>query len=792
MKIASETSALILWCVAFWSSIGNMRHTRAYKIGLIQGNSDFFAPVEDGWKFMCEQMGQDCLFLMRNDTNDEECIAIVDPVIEQWLDEGIQGIAMKPACGALYSDPLIENLMAQGVPVVTFDSRSEKAAAYVGTNQEFLGRTMARLLRQLRPEGGTYAMVARKTERDEAFIAEIEKYNNRDDRAHWYELSENYTQAENVWCTSCLPEGGFLGVMERAVILEPDAMIFFKQSPMRDEGYPQFVREHFDKNITYIGTDGADYQLSYLDRRLVDGLVGQLPYEFGTKSVQALYDILATGGPKGNEGDYNTNIVAYNLIPVELPELDLDENLLGNLKWVGYTCFGFVAISVMVCCLWTYLSWGKVVVKAAQPFFLYMVAIGVFIMSSSLIPLSQDDGGEEKSESHTWSVGVCMSIPWLAFVGFTMSFSALFSKTWRVNRIFEANAQYTRVRVSPTDVMMPFFLLLGANILILVLWTVLDPLEYIRREHEGTDYWNRVISTYGACRSDNAVAYLVPLAVTNFISVLTACWQAIKARNIESEFAESKYISLAVASLLQGFLTGIPVVLLVRDEPQVYYVMLSSMIFLLSMALLWLIFLPKMLMQRKYDKLSPNEQREMLARSLRNPDAPSSQFNSASTSFPAGAGAYRSSNPGLEDSSAYASSIKRSHQTPIEEQDEMKPLPPSKPKGEHAGRNVIVPVGPSAISELTGLPEVDSDDSHELAGQKEEDKSNDTEPTPTTDAESDNTKTNVPSADKAEVSEAPNAEPRENDPHKYDEFRLGGSSMDDETTRRSSVILDDD
>jgi gamma-aminobutyric acid type B receptor len=257
------------------------------------------------------------------------------------------------------------------------------------------------------------------------------------------------------------------------------------------------------------------------------------------------------------------------------------------------------------------------VVRAAQPFFLVMVAGGVLIMSSSLVPLSFDDGGELEPMSTTRSVGICMSVPWVAFTGFTVTFSALFSKTWRVNRLFHSNVRYARMQVSEKDVLAPFVVLLTGNIIALTCWTVLDPLTYVRQEHDGTDYWNRVISTYGACRCNNVFAYLVPLALINLSVVATACWQAWQARNIQSEFSEAKYIGLAMVSLFQAFLTGIPVVVVVRDMPRAYYVVLSLMIFVLCMAVLLLIFLPKMFIQRIYAGMSEAEQKRMVKRAIR-------------------------------------------------------------------------------------------------------------------------------------------------------------------------------
>jgi len=401
--------------------------------------------------------------------------------------------------------------------------------------------------------------------------------------------------------------------MDRAARLRPDAMIFFKQSPMKISNYTDFVDYYRSdgKETTYIGTDGEDFQLSYLNRRYVDGLVGQLPFEMGSRSVQVLYDLLTTG--ELEERIINTNIVAFNLIPLELPTANVDENTLDGLEWVGYSCFGVVAISVIACVSWTVLFRKALVVQVAQPFFLIMIALGVLILSSSLVPLSFDDSGDPQPMSNTWAVGVCMSIPWLAFVGFTVAFSALFSKTWRINRTYRAKR---RVQFAVRDVLMPFILLVSSNILVLAVWTKMDPLTYVRQEHEGTDYWNRAISTYGSCRSDDAVLYLVPLAVLNFSVIVTACWQALEARDIKSEFGETRYITLAVSSLFQAFVTGVPVIVVVRDEPIAYYLLLSFMIFLLCMVLLWLIFLPKMIMQRKYAGMSDEEQRRHLAKSM--------------------------------------------------------------------------------------------------------------------------------------------------------------------------------
>lgn len=199
---------------------------------------------------------------------------------------------------------------------------------------------------------------------------------------------------------------------------------------------------------------------------------------------------------KGNlaKSIFPTNLVSYNLIPLELPPPEVDQHLLGNLKYTGFVFFGVVVFCALACMVYSWIYRADIVVKAAQPFFLVMVATGVVIMSSSLVPLSFDDNGDSDSMTTTQSRAICMPIPWLLFTGFTVTFSALLSKTWRVNQIFRTKVRHARIQVSVKDAMLPFVVLLTANVIVLICWTVIDPLTYERVVDIGTDSWVSLIS----------------------------------------------------------------------------------------------------------------------------------------------------------------------------------------------------------------------------------------------------------------------------------------------------------
>jgi hypothetical protein len=102
----------------------------------------------------------------------------------------------------------------------------------------------------------------------------------------------------------------------------------------------------------------------------------------------------------------------------------------------------------------------------------------------------------------------------------------------------------------------------------------------------------------------------------------------LEARNIQSAFSESKYIGYSVASLFQAFLTGFPIVVVVKDDPRAFYLVLTLMIFTLSEGILLLIFLPKIILAHRFSKLSEGEQKRRISEQI----VQSSGFHGTKTS----------------------------------------------------------------------------------------------------------------------------------------------------------------
>lgn len=145
------------------------------------------------------------------------------------------------------------------------------------------------------------------------------------------------------------------------------------------------------------------------------------------------------------------------------------------------------------------------------------------------------------------------------------------------------------------DVILPFAILMTSNFTLMLCWTLIDPLIWIRTEP------NDAYESHGYCHAEGGsyVAFLVSIAIVNALALALANVQAFRARNTDTEFSESLYVSIIMLSLLECLIIGIPLLVLVHDIPVASYFVWSGLIFIVTMATLGLMFVPKMFLLRR-------------------------------------------------------------------------------------------------------------------------------------------------------------------------------------------------
>jgi hypothetical protein len=208
----SVVSSLLL-CVALFPTT----QCDALRFALINGNSDFFAPIASGFFKRCQELGIEAV----NRTNTKvrgNSTATIDATehIEQLIDdeyedilygyEGpIDGIAFEPWLEGIEGRDerlveLVQEAYDRGIPSVTIDGDIENSTrvAYVGTDQEFMGATMARTGRQLVPDGGTYAIIHGKEGRDEGLMNELSRFEDENGNKLWTLVNLTFDDVEEL------------------------------------------------------------------------------------------------------------------------------------------------------------------------------------------------------------------------------------------------------------------------------------------------------------------------------------------------------------------------------------------------------------------------------------------------------------------------------------------------------------------------------------------------------------------------------------------------------------------
>jgi hypothetical protein len=212
-----------------------------------------------------------------------------------------------------------------------------------------------------------------------------------------------------------------------------------------------------------------------------------------------------------------------------------DQNYLNSaIRGVGLALMGVVILLALTTVAWVYIHREHRVLRAAQPAFLYVLALGSAISASTIIPISFD-------ESYGWSEQqlsrACMAIPWLLSLGHIITYGTLFSKLWRINKVL----QFSRRKIDVKQVACPATILAVLALLVLSIWTGLGGFEWSREEiNEITG------ESMGECNSDHKAAFLTPLVVLMVLPTIMTAAMAWKTKDVDGAYSESHWIFIMI------------------------------------------------------------------------------------------------------------------------------------------------------------------------------------------------------------------------------------------------------
>jgi hypothetical protein len=276
-------------------------------------------------------------------------------------------------------------------------------------------------------------------------------------------------------------------------------------------------------------------------------------------------------------------------VPPDLLRDPPEQNHLSTtVKAIGFTVMALALLISSATTTWVFLHRDHHVVKAAQPYFLYLICLGAGVSVSAVLPLSFDDGAD-------WSAqqlgSACMAVPWLFCLGYLITYGALFSKLWRIHRVLQMRRHVVMIK----QVVWPSLVLLAIALLILGLWTGLDPMQWVREET------NEITGeSIGQCESNDIRTYVIPLVIVMLIPTLLTAYMAWRTKDVDEEYSESHWIFIMVFVQCEVILFAVPMIALLRDvSTDGRYIGFVLLMWTFPMSTLLLIVGPKVLAFRR-------------------------------------------------------------------------------------------------------------------------------------------------------------------------------------------------
>jgi hypothetical protein len=275
-------------------------------------------------------------------------------------------------------------------------------------------------------------------------------------------------------------------------------------------------------------------------------------------------------------------------VPPDLLRDTPDQNYLAKgLRTIGLVMMYIVLATSLAATVWIIVCRERRVVRASQPFFLFLICFGTAIEAFTVWPVSHDEAYTRDDQLDLF----CAATPWFFVSGHVLIYGSLATKLWRVQRVL----QFSRREIKIKDVMGPLVVLISLSVGVLLVWTIVDPLQWERRiidEDSG--------ESFGTCRSDSLAIFMTPEVILLIIPAAMTGWMAWKTKDVDDLYTESWYIFVMISLQVEIAIVAGPVIAILEDvSTDGQYLGVTAMLTLFPMSTLLFIFGPKVLADYK-------------------------------------------------------------------------------------------------------------------------------------------------------------------------------------------------
>ncbi|EDV28625.1 uncharacterized protein TRIADDRAFT_20304 [Trichoplax adhaerens] len=233
-------------------------------------------------------------------------------------------------------------------------------------------------------------------------------------------------------------------------------------------------------------------------------------------------------------------------------------------------------------------------IKMSSPNMNNILVLGCILCYASLIIYGLDAGlVDSQAISHS-----CIAYGWILCFGFTLSFGSLFSKTWRVYRIYSTGYK-KKIIIRDKRLLLWIIVLAIIDTCLLLLWMYLDPVtvKIVESQPKTNPFENpdmRIRYKTVICYNSQKAIWLGIIYGYKFLFLLFGAFLAWETRNVHiRELNDSRYIGMSVYNVFVISAIGALLNEFVVATPTVKYVMIAILTLLGTTITLCLVFVPK-------------------------------------------------------------------------------------------------------------------------------------------------------------------------------------------------------
>ncbi|XP_033638880.1 gamma-aminobutyric acid type B receptor subunit 2-like [Asterias rubens] len=238
-------------------------------------------------------------------------------------------------------------------------------------------------------------------------------------------------------------------------------------------------------------------------------------------------------------------------------------------------------------------------IKMSSPFLNNLIIMGGILTYVSVVLLGIDHGVSLSEQAYTV---ICTSRAWILCLGFTLAFGAMFSKTWRVHRIF-TNIKMKKKVIKDGQLIAIVGFMAVIDLVILIVWQIVDPMKPAtielspRMDTSGRDIM--IIPVIETCVSSQMTIWLAAIYIYKGVLMIFGLFLAWETRHVSiPALNDSKYIGSSVYNVAIMCVLGVALSSVITEDPNASYGLVSVFILFCSTVTLCLVFVPKVIEMR--------------------------------------------------------------------------------------------------------------------------------------------------------------------------------------------------